>query len=239
MTAESIKAIEDLARRSNAQSVIKQDDKTFISDKDGVREFVNIDKLETIELHSLKGLVTAANSNTLRRSIKTIVVETPNRVVAYGSLDAYGRRKAIAVVTPFTEPFRFGHRYDREEFIIALQSLFVDKGDREALLQFTGNLVDTNETHFQDDGITQNATVKTGASTRGEAIVPSPAKLSPFRTFAEVDQPESAFVFRVHSVDALALYEADGQAWKNEAMNNIGEYIQTNIDMNNDIVTLQ
>jgi hypothetical protein len=63
-----------------------------------------------------------------------------------------------------------------------------------------------------------------------ELVLQNPFKLKPFRTFREVDQPESPFIFRVHQqaeeMPKCALYEADGGAWKLQAMKNIGDYLK-------------
>jgi hypothetical protein len=56
-------------------------------------------------------------------------------------------------------------------------------------------------------------------------------KLSPYRTFREVEQPESEFLLRVrldnNDAPAVALFEADGGAWINQAMENVVNYIQS------------
>lgn len=83
---------------------------------------------------------------------------------------------------------------------------------------------------YGDDGITQKATVKTGLASRGDAVIPSPVTLKPYRTFTEVDQPESRFVFRMkedkYEGVQCALFEADGGAWKLQAMENIKGYLE-------------
>lgn len=59
-------------------------------------------------------------------------------------------------------------------------------------------------------------------------MVPNPVNLIPYRTFLEVQQPASDFIFRMKSSCGVqcAILEADGGAWKNEAMNNIKEYLK-------------
>ena len=53
-------------------------------------------------------------------------------------------------------------------------------------------------------------------------------KLKPYRTFTEVEQPESDFIFRMKDMGSVccALFEADGGAWRNVAMHNIKAYLQ-------------
>ena len=66
-----------------------------------------------------------------------------------------------------------------------------------------------------------------------EEVILSPiVNLAPFRTFAEVDQPISKFLFRMRREGnhvSAALFEADGGAWRLEAMKNIAEYLGFNL----------
>ena len=118
---------------------------------------------------------------------------------------------------------------DAEEFLIALRSMFVQSEETELLLRFAGTVEIGSVQQYSDDGITQKATVKQGIAGKEEAIVPSPITLAPFRTFMEIEQPESEFVFRMKSSERdvyCALFEADGGAWKNEAMQSIKRYLE-------------
>lgn len=65
-------------------------------------------------------------------------------------------------------------------------------------------------------------------------MIPSPVTLKPYRTFTEVEQPESQFVFRMKEdkYDGVqcALFEADGGAWKLGAMEYIKEYLERELE---------
>ena len=71
---------------------------------------------------------------------------------------------------------------------------------------------------------------KRGSHQKGAAgSVPNPVTLKPYRTFLEVDQPASDFIFRMKEYSGsigCALFEADGGAWKMEAMQNMEAYLQ-------------
>ena len=56
--------------------------------------------------------------------------------------------------------------------------------------------------------------------------MPNPVELAPYRTFPEVEQPISKFIFRMQEGPRAALYEADGGAWRNKAILSIKEYLQ-------------
>ena len=60
-------------------------------------------------------------------------------------------------------------------------------------------------------------------------IVPNPVKLRPYRTFAEIEQPESSYVFRIKDSERgphFKLVESDGGLWKNVTMKKIKEYLE-------------
>lgn len=118
---------------------------------------------------------------------------------------------------------------DLEEFNIQLQSQFVPTEDSAKVLQIIGNLRSENVKNLGDDGITQMVEVRKGVTMAQDEAVPNPVHLKPFRSFTEIAQPESPFVFRLkqRSDDVVygALFEADGGAWKNAARQSIKEYL--------------
>jgi hypothetical protein len=67
---------------------------------------------------------------------------------------------------------------------------------------------------------------KLGVATVSNTQVPNPIKLKPFRTFAEIEQPESEFILRLQDGPRIALFAADGGKWKLEAINSIKKYFQ-------------
>ncbi|SHI75893.1 hypothetical protein SAMN02745975_00550 [Geosporobacter subterraneus DSM 17957] len=120
----------------------------------------------------------------------------------------------------------YGRFMEVEQFNIMLQSSFVDTADRRKLLKVTGTITDKAVKEVGDDGVSQAVTIKTGVATVNDVLVPNPVILAPYRTFPEIEQPESAFIFRMQSGPTAALFEADGGAWRNEAMAKIKKYLQ-------------
>jgi hypothetical protein len=88
-----------------------------------------------------------------------------------------------------------------------------------------GNVKEENVRSIGDDGVSQSVTAKTGVATVEDVKVPNPVLLSPYRTFVEVTQPESAFVFRMKNGPVAALFEADGGAWRNAAIDAVADYL--------------
>ena len=67
---------------------------------------------------------------------------------------------------------------------------------------------------------------------------PNPVTLRPYRTFNEVEQPASQFVFRINKLANLALFEADGGKWKLEAVESIANYLKNELASNKKITIL-
>ena len=183
---------------------------------------------KTIGMKTLTSLVEYIKANIDSMSEKMIVhVISPTEVHLYSSLDADRKREYLVEVNAELPDFRFGSFIDHENFVIALQSKFVPNEDRDLVLKFAGTVEDGTVAEYGDDGVTQKATIKTGVASKADAVVPNPVYLIPYRTFLEVQQPASDFIFRMKSSCGVqcAIFEADGGAWKNEAMSRIKNYL--------------
>ncbi len=183
---------------------------------------------KTIGMKTLTSLVEYIKANIDSMSERMIVhVISPTEVHLYSSLDADRKREYLVEVNAELPDFRFGSFIDHENFVIALQSKFVPNEDRNLVLKFAGTVEDGTVAEYGDDGVTQKATIKTGVASKADAVVPNPVNLIPYRTFLEVQQPASDFIFRMKSSCGVqcAIFEADGGAWKNEAMSRIKNYL--------------
>ena len=188
-------------------------------------------RASAIQMNTLTSLVDYLKAGVDSMADKMLVqVVSPMKVRVLSMLDADRKREELVDVEAMIPDFEYGRYMGNERFIIALQSKFINNHDRALLLQFAGTVKDESIAQYGDDGVTQKATIKTGITSVGDSVVPNPVKLRPFRTFIEVEQPESAFVFRMRQAEGhgveCAIFEADGGAWKNAAMKSIKEYLQ-------------
>ena len=187
---------------------------------------------ESIGMNTLSSLIDYIKSGVDTFGGKMIIhVQSPTQVSMYSALDIERNRESVVVVRANVPEFRFNSFENHESFVIGVQSKFVDDPatDKALLLKFAGTVEAGTVAEYGDDGISQKATVKTGIASKGDAIIPSPARLKPFRTFVEVDQPISSFIFRMKDDRSggvqCALFEADGGAWKISAMEAIKAYL--------------
>lgn len=192
----------------------------------------------TLDIHTLTGLVDYLSANIDRVTPEThaIHIVSPGEVNLVSVLNGRPKRRDVLVSAEANDcAFVFGNFQSCETFNIALQSLFVDSGDRAAVLKIVGNIKEEAVGQYDDDGTTQTVTAKAGIARVGEVPVPNPVNLSPYRTFAEVSQPESPFVLRMKQSSSpgqtptCALFEADGGKWKLTAIENIAKYLRVKI----------
>lgn len=200
-------------------------------------------KADAVRMSTLTSLVDYIKSGVDEITERMIIhVVSPLEVRLFSQLDPDRRRETLVMVVGNVPEFKYGSYMGHEEFLIALQSKFQQGNDRDLLLRFAGTVENGTLSNYGDDGVTQKATVSKGIASKEQCIVPNPVHLQPFRTFVEVDQPESAFVFRMRDDGRdgvqCAIFEADGGAWKNEAMENIRAYLQDELAEFGDMFTV-
>ena len=130
-----------------------------------------------------------------------------------------------------------------EEFIINMQTHFVPTEVRDTLVQLISTVTTENGVSLADDGMTQRVTARSGISLVKQVSVPNPVVLAPYRTFTEVEQPKSPFVFRIRQTGdevQAALFAADADAWKREAIANIRDWFEQHIpqELREDVIIL-
>lgn len=154
-------------------------------------------------------------------------IVSPTKVRLMSELDAERNRETLFETTANVSQFHFDEWYDQERFMIELQANFELNDDLAAIMKLAGNIEKKNDQTFSDNGTTQVATMQVGVASKADVIVPNPVTLVPFRTFQEVAQPASKFVFRIgdKEVPAFKIVEAENNIWKNEAIRNIKTFL--------------
>lgn len=233
MIKEAINRILELAK----PNIVENENGCF-ADKNLHRMDADI-RASAISTNTLSSLVDYIKGQKEFKSIPYIVqVISPTEVRLISTLDKDRMRETLVEVRAEIPEFPFGQFIDNERFIINVQSKFMDgeyeNNDKAVILAFAGNVKAGTIAKYGDDGVSQKAAIKKGITSLSEVEVPSPCKLIPYRTFTEVSQPASSFIFRVKDDErsggvACALYEADGGAWRNEAKDNIKTFLEAHL----------
>ena len=166
-----------------------------------------------------------------------------DRVYLYRELNNDKARECLIEAELSVPSFPFGRWMDMETFTINLQTGFTPDGDRDKLVQLAGTVRADQGVTVADDGMTQQVTARSGISLVQQVPVPNPVELVPFRTFTEIEQPASPFVFRMRrdgDTIMAALFAADADMWKCEAILNIRDYFGSELpeEMRDDIIIL-
>ncbi len=193
--------------------------------------------LQVSKLSSLRDYL-ERNTDLLDKSRLVMIVESPELVKLYGELGSlqvrFRRLEYMRAVAELPE-FKFGQYYPAEEFMIALQTRFVQTTARDELLTLVSGISESAVLEARDDGFAQEVNVAKGVHLQGRQKLPNPVTLKPFRTFPEIEQVESKFVLRAKSGAAtaeqplLALFEADGGAWRMQAIEAIGAWLKSTL----------
>ena len=173
---------------------------------------------------------------------KTIVhVGDPDRVDVLGvlNLESADERRAVRRIRfmsarPIASKFKFGEFVDCEEAVIGLQAEFVVTPERDGVVKLLSSIKEGNVRETTDDGIGQEVVVRGGVTVADRATVPNPVRLRPFRTFPEVEQPESMFILRVRSAGEgskprVAFFDADGRKWRVDAIAAVLEFLRAGV----------
>lgn len=235
MNGEGIKEIERLVEE--AQTVDVDGVKFTARNLKPVQDRTEIDSIELSTLTGLKDYV-IANIEGWDEEAMFIVVKGFDEVdlMLAADMKTKIRQHPVRVkLDKHGKTFPFGQFLEVDNFIILISTLFEETEDLVKIRQYVSRLTITDSIDTADDGISQSANIKRGVSgaLADTTLAPLGLKLKPWRTFVEVDQPESSFVFRMKltgdKIPLCAILESDGGAWKAAAAKSIKEWLENNI----------
>ena len=185
---------------------------------------VNESSYPTLESYSLRSIVDYIKNNDENLVID---IESYKKVslksIPYGDF----KNRDLIIKSEALLPNITTERYqEQEDFIVNLLSRFKENMGRDYALSIASQMVEGKEVKVNDDGISQRVIVNQGVSSLKEKDVNPYLKLIPYRTFQEVEQPASLFLIRMKTGPSIAIFEADGGAWKYEAIKNIAKYFE-------------
>lgn len=237
MSMEDMKMFEELKdafvyvaklKEESMEPIVKTIDGKTYCNKSLVR-YGEEDLADPIRVNTLSALVDYIKGMPEELRDKMILhIVSPKEVKLYSGLLEEKHRETLFKCEAIVNEFRFDKYYDQERFLIELQANFVTSEDLETIMKVSGNIQAGTTASYSDDGVSQKTTIKSGVQ-RADVIVPNPVKLVPYRTFSEVEQPSSLYVFRIRDDGGepmFKLVEADNGLWKNAAMKKIKEYFE-------------
>lgn len=226
MLKEAIEKIISLAK----PTIVEVGDRTFTMDnlselpaEQGVNSFV---------VNTLTGLLDYVHSEFDTGRKMMIHIESPTKISLFDALNATNDRRTYLKGEALLPKIEFGRMVDREAFQIKLQANFCSNDDKKDLLEIISHMTVGDGKTVVDNGATQEVLVKQGVEL-ATAALKERYRLMPYRTFVEIEQPASDFIFRVKDDGDkniyCGLFEADGGAWELNAMHSIKEYLAENL----------
>lgn len=233
---EALQFLTDLKQESMEPKILNIGGETYC-DKKLVR-YHDFPMASALNVNTLSAVVDyiKGKPEELRGSMILHII-SPVEVRLYSGLIDERERESLMTAKAIVNEFRFDHYYDQERFLIELQANFLDTDDLHKIKMVSGNIQAGTTANYDDDGVSQKTTISSGIANKTDVIVPNPVTLRPYRTFLEVEQPESDYVFRIKDEDQrpyFKLVEADGGLWKHAAMKKIKEYLE--YELNEELV---
>lgn len=225
---KALEFIADLAVQAEEPELVNINGKTYCTKK--LARYDKEEKAVAITATTLTSLVDYIKESREELRDRMIVqVVSPTEVQLYSGLLEERDREMLFVANALLPRFEYGSEYEQEAFLVSMQSCFLPTEHRTAITALASNIVNTQSAAYSDDGISQQAVMKTGITTKENVEVPNPVRLIPYRTFLEVEQPESEFVFRIGEgrggAPVFKLVAADGGLWKSQAMASVKNYL--------------
>lgn len=197
------------------------------SDHELVRIPVNVDRPNELEVNGLDSIVKLVRTELemMENFPVFIRVADPRRVNVFSTLDTVMGRDRLYCAVCDAPDFRGGWR-EQEEAIIQLRSAFVPNEDTQYLLDLLSRIRKEEGVTTVDNGVSQSVEARAGVQLKQMVPVKPRVSLCPYRTFTEIEQPESEFILRLNENAGVGLFEADGGRWRLEAKRRIANYFE-------------
>lgn len=224
MLKEAIEKIQELVESRNKVQTIDIEGTTYTElALSPIKE--RIPRCDRMDFCNLEMLIENIKTELDDHNLPLRVLVKEREVNVYSSYDRYKDREHIFRSTAQAPNIEFNQYMSVETMIIMLQTNFAESENRNNLIQLISRISSENKIEMTDDGMGQKVAVTQGVSVKGTIAVPPLVKLIPFRTFYEVVQPEQMFLFRIDKNMNVALFDADGGAWKASCQCEIKKYL--------------
>ena len=218
--------------QQTAQQIIhKEGETTFVVTTQGILEelYPVIPHPDTLSLNSLDALVKLVQSEAAKMDTP-LYITIPNHltVCCFGQPDANARcfrqvyYEAKATDVPgWGESVQMGF----EEMQIALRTRFQETPDAIYAMKLLSDISTGSKVTFNNNGIATSVTAQKGVALQTNEAIRPIVTLRPYRTFQEVEQPESIFLIRVNE-RGISFTEADGGMWKLKARQTVKAFLE-------------
>lgn len=188
-----------------------------------------IDHPDTLPLHSLDALVKLVRTEASKAETPLYITIPDHLTVrCFGQprpdarcfRQVYYEAKATDV-PGWGEKVQLGF----EEAQIAMRTRFQETADTIYALKLLSDICCGAKVIYNDNGIATTVTTQKGVALQSNEQIRPIITLKPYRTFQEVEQPESIFLIRVNE-RGITFTEADGGMWKLKARQTVKAFLE-------------
>lgn len=158
-----------------------------------------------------------------------VQVKSYREVEVFSTYDDQYERFRLYDCTADTPSVTMGRFMSYENAVIEIRSLYIPNDDTKYLLSLLSSISNESKVTSTDNGVTQKVEAKSGIALKEMVEIKPRVLLKPFRTFIEVEQPESEFLLRIDQNGCIGLFQADGGVWKLEATRNVAAYFENEL----------
>lgn len=238
--ADAINTLAELGKKAAEPTFQKAEGRTFLvtgSDYTEV-EPPEIPKPEKVVTRSLDSLVALIKTEILNQFedhplyISCVTADAVNVFTQPNGRDELHRWQPYCALAADLPTLVENVRWTFDEAMIKLRSAFQrplgipgETNDVDYIIDLLSHMSVDQSIKSDDNGVTQTVQVRKGISFVENKAVRPIVTLAPYRTFQEVQQPASEFVFRVYEDRSISLTAADGGMWKLAARDAAKRYL--------------
>ncbi len=181
-----------------------------------------------IDLSSLDALVAFVKTEAVKRHpMVYITIPTHDTVMCFSNpIPVLREMREYLYKAKATDVPGWGERVSVsfEEALIALRIRFQATPDTEYAQKLLSDITTGSKVTYNDNGVATSVVTRKGVDLQSNTAIRPIIHLRPYRTFQEVEQPESQFLIRINE-RAITFVEADGGMWKLTARNTVKAYL--------------
>ncbi len=185
---------------------------------------------DTLPLNSLDALVKLVRTEACESAAMPLYITIPThlKVQCFAQPDAekrYFRQFFYEVKATDVPGWDDNVQLGFEEAQIALRTRFQESDDRVYAMKLLSDICTGAKVTYNDNGVATTVMTQKGVALQSSAQIRPLISLRPYRTFQEVEQPESLFLIRL-SERGIRFVEADGGMWKLHARETIKAFLE-------------
>lgn len=190
-----------------------------------------IDHPDILPLHSLDALVKLVRTEAAKMAAPSpLYITIPDHLTVrcFGQPDAEARFfRQVYYEAKATDVPGWGEKVQLgfEEAQIALRTRFQETKDTLYAMKLLSDICCGAKVVYNDNGIATTVTTQKGVALQSNEQIRPIITLKPYRTFQEVEQPESIFLIRVNE-RGITFTEADGGMWKLNARQTVKAFLE-------------